>query len=107
MPLRSFVPVVLAAALVLAGACTAPDRGPPPPDPAISSGAEIASQWCAGCHGSGRTAPEFRQIAGRPGRDYMYLTNFMADLHLPMPTYRLWPKERSDVVQYILSLKPL
>jgi hypothetical protein len=35
----------------------------------------------------------------------MYLTNFMADLHLPMPTYRLWPDERAAVVAYIQSLK--
>jgi hypothetical protein len=43
-------------------------------------------------------------IADRPGVDAASLRHFLADLHLPMPTYRLYPDEREAVIAYILSL---
>ncbi len=104
MPLRAVIRAAALGLLVFAASCAAPDRAPPPPESSVSRGAALAGQWCAQCHGQGG-APAFAEIVGRPGRDYMYLTNFMTDLHLPMPTYRLWPEERAAVVDYVLSLK--
>ncbi len=83
-----------------AGACTQPREEPPE----VARGRAIAVEWCGSCHGAARAAPDFAAISARPGRDHMYLTNFMADLHLPMPTYRLWAEERAAVVAYIRSL---
>ncbi len=44
-------------------------------------------------------------IAEQPNVDSANLHHFMADLHLPMPTYRLTREEQDEVIQYILSLK--
>jgi mono/diheme cytochrome c family protein len=93
---------VVLVAMLVTGAC-APETQSADPDPA--RGRTVAGEWCASCHGATGRAPGFAEIAMRPGRDHMYLTNFMADLHLPMPTYRLWPEERAAVVAYIQSLK--
>lgn len=90
----------LAAFALVVTAC-APARDEPPD---IARGRAVVAEWCASCHGAARTAPDFAAIAARPGRDYMYLTNFMAELHLPMPTYRLWAEDRAAVVAYIRSL---
>jgi hypothetical protein len=45
-------------------------------------------------------------IAAKPGVDAAELQRFMSELHLPMPTFRLSPEERDDVIAYLLSLKP-
>ena len=84
-------------------------------------GHAVADRWCAECHRiaadqpSGSRpghvlpppmeAPSFMAIAARPGVDAAYLGHFMADLHLPMPTYRLSATEQESVIRYILSLK--
>jgi hypothetical protein len=52
------------------------------------------------------TAPSFMAIAARSTTDRQYLRNFMSDLHLPMPTYRLSAPEQDAVIDYLLSLKP-
>ena len=46
-------------------------------------------------------------IAARPDITLASLDRFLSDVHLPMPTYRLREDERREVVQYILSLKPV
>ena len=86
-----------------------------------AKGHEIAERWCSECHrvspqdpsGSRpghvlppqNPGPDFAEIARRPYADAYYLSRFMSDLHLPMPTYRLSLAERQDVIAYILTLK--
>ncbi|HVJ55863.1 MAG TPA: c-type cytochrome [Aliidongia sp.] len=87
-----------------------------------TKGHSIAEEWCAECHRvapdqpSGSRAghilpppveaPSFMSIAERPDVDRNWLRHFMAELHLPMPGYRLSADERDEVITYILSLKP-
>jgi mono/diheme cytochrome c family protein len=89
------------------------------PDP--SRGRAIADTWCSECHRispdqpSGSrpghimpppvTAPSFMSVAARPGIDAAQLRAFMADLHPPMPTFRLSATEKEDVIAYILTLQ--
>ncbi len=84
-------------------------------------GQQTAEQWCSECHRvepdqpsgarmghilpSPMHGPDFTAIADRPGVNAQWLRGFMADLHLPMPTYRLPPDRQDDVIAYILSLK--
>lgn len=107
------VPVLMAA--VVLGGCTGAGSGDP------RAGRAVAGLWCAECHRiapdqpSGMraghvlppplAAPSFMDIASRPGIDEATLLHFTAELHLPMPTYRLSDVERRDVVAYILSLR--
>ena len=71
----------------------------------------VAQQWCAECHLVSpdqntipdRGAPSFREIAKDPDKDIAYLRRFMAELHLPMPTFRLWPEEQGNVLAYIIT----
>jgi mono/diheme cytochrome c family protein len=89
----------------------------PPTDAAsIARGQRIATDWCARCHivAAGQTrvanpaagAPRFVDVAHRWAAQPAELRRFMDDLHLPMPTFRLWPPERDDVVAYLVSLDP-
>lgn len=82
----------------------------------------VAEKWCSECHRvapdepSGMrvghvlpppvAAPSFMVIAARPDTTAGSLDHFLAELHLPMPTYRLREDERREVVAYILSLAP-
>lgn len=84
-------------------------------------GRRTAEAWCSECHRiapdqpSGArpghilpppvAAPSFMSIAARPYADTTYLQQFMGELHLPMPTFRLSPAERDDVIAYLLSLR--
>ncbi len=102
------------APLWLLAACSMSESG-------AGQGRLVAERWCAECHrvapdqpsGSRAghvlpppiAAPSFMSIAARPEVDAYYLRRFMADLHLPMPTYRLDDRERESVIDYILSLK--
>jgi mono/diheme cytochrome c family protein len=86
----------------------------------VERGRHVADKWCSECHRvavdqpSGSrpghvlappvNAPSFMSIADRPGVDAASLRHFLADLHLPMPTYRLYPDEREAVIAYIMSL---
>lgn len=77
-----------------------------------SRGLEVAQRWCATCHqveplGQPRTpAPSFMEIAADPDKDRAWLEAFMAEEHLPMPTFRLYPDEQAHVIAYIESLRP-
>ena len=74
-------------------------------------GKRVALQWCAECHVVSpdqgtipdRGAPSFREIAKDPDKDLAYLRRFMTELHLPMPTFRLWPEEQGNVLAYIIT----
>ncbi|MFQ5971064.1 MAG: hypothetical protein ACE5Q3_01955 [Alphaproteobacteria bacterium] len=76
-------------------------------------GHALAERWCADCHRvSPRQeatryagAPSFMAVAARPEVDADYLTRFMAEVHVQMPTYRLFPDEQKDVMIYLLSLR--
>jgi mono/diheme cytochrome c family protein len=101
------------AAFVLLSACMAGER--PAPFGRVASGEAVARQWCADCHvvaPDQRSAPHdraasFAQIAARPGFRANDLRRFLAEEHLPMPTFRLRPEERKDIVAYIASLRAL
>lgn len=104
----------IAAGVALSGCVTA-ER----PDPA--RGREIADAWCSECHrispdqptGARRghvlpspvNAPSFMSVAERPETDAAQLRQFMADLHPPMPTFRLSAAEKEDVIAYMISLR--
>jgi mono/diheme cytochrome c family protein len=103
-------PVV--AAFGLLSACMAGER--PAPFGRVANGEALARQWCADCHvvaPDQRSAPHgqatsLAHIAARPGsRADDDLRRFLAEEHLPMPTFRLRPEEREDIVSYIRSLR--
>jgi mono/diheme cytochrome c family protein len=103
-------------AIVVLSSCIANGGRPDP-----SHGRTIADTWCSECHRispdqpSGArpghimpppvTAPSFVVVASRPGADAAQLRAFMADLHPPMPTFRLSTAEKEDVIAYILTLR--
>jgi mono/diheme cytochrome c family protein len=99
------------AAFGLLSACMAGERTAP--FGRVANGEALARQWCAGCHvvaPDQRGAPHgraarFAQIAARPGLGADDLRRFLAEEHLPMPTFRLRPEEREDIVSYIGSLR--
>ena len=86
-----------------------------------SRGRAVAEEWCAECHRIAPDqptgmrpghvlpppvdAPSFMAVAHKPYADQAYLTGFLSELHLPMPTFRLSPAQREDVVAYLLSLR--
>jgi len=106
--------------LVLASA-SACAPAPPAPAPAavaasVTRGQALAEKWCADCHRIGSAqqavrrpemrAPDFAAVIDRPEVDAAYLARFMEVQHLPMTVYRLAAEEKSDVVAYLVSLKP-
>jgi mono/diheme cytochrome c family protein len=107
--------------IIAAVACTprpapAPaSEAAPPSDPAtIAQGLGVARDWCARCHivspGQARVAnpaagaPRFVDVAQRWSGRPAELRRFLDELHLPMPTFRLWPQERDAVAAYLVSL---
>jgi mono/diheme cytochrome c family protein len=96
---------------VIAVACvsaqTAPSRAAD-----AARGAELARQWCAGCHlvaddqASATTeAPPFAAIARRSPDELAALAGFLADPHPPMPDLSLTREEIRDLLAYIATLK--
>ena len=75
-------------------------------------GKTVAEAWCAECHlvapeqteTRSVDAPSFALIAAR--RDEAFLRAFLAEQHLPMPTFRLFDAEKADVIAYIATLAP-
>jgi mono/diheme cytochrome c family protein len=121
--LAAAIVVPVLGAVIAASACTprsSPAPAPPseaalPTDPeSIAQGRRIARDWCARCHivspeqtrvaNPAAGAPRFVDVAqrwsARPGE----LRHFLDELHLPMPTFRLWPEERDAVAAYLVSL---
>jgi len=94
----------------------AEDRLPPearPADPA--RGQEVAVRWCSACHvvmpgvaplPDQVRAPTFAGLATDPSKDDTFLRRFMDEVHPPMPTYRLFPEEKVDLIAYLASLRP-
>jgi mono/diheme cytochrome c family protein len=79
---------------------------------AAARGAAVVEQWCRLCHlragdrPDPDMAPPFEELVGRPGRDRAFYTSFMAEDHFPMTTFRLFDSEKTNVVEYLLSLQP-
>lgn len=81
----------------------------------VARGREVARGWCADCHRIDPTqrrvarprmnAPSFVDVANRHGQSATALRQFSDELHLPMPTFRLWDDERDAVVAYIMTLR--
>lgn len=78
------------------------------------NGEALARQWCSGCHvvapdqqsaTADRRAPSFSQIAASQRLRPEALRRFLAEEHLPMPTFRLRKEEREDIVAYIGLLR--
>jgi mono/diheme cytochrome c family protein len=79
-----------------------------------SKGHAFAREVCAVCHAveAGHAesphpgAPTFERIAAEPGMTAMALFVFLRTPHREMPDLILAPDEMSDVIAYILTLKP-
>jgi mono/diheme cytochrome c family protein len=76
-------------------------------------GAAVAERWCIACHvvAPGVTvkpeqasAPSFVSIALDQSKDSKYLARFLDGVHPPMPTYRLFPEEKRDLLEYLVGL---
>lgn len=79
----------------------------------VGRGLVVAQRECATCHGvTGAQgfspvakATPFIQIANTPGMTGMALNVWLTNPHPSMPNLVLAPRERADVIAYILSLK--
>jgi mono/diheme cytochrome c family protein len=81
----------------------------------VARGREVARLWCADCHRidpaqrrvarARMNAPPFIDVANMQDQSAAALRQFSDELHLPMPTFRLWDDERNAVVAYIMSLR--
>ena len=73
------------------------------------SGERLASLNCAQCHGT-MDAPggarAFETIAAMPTTTVESLTAFLRSPHASMPDLDLSPGDKSDLIAYILSLRP-
>jgi mono/diheme cytochrome c family protein len=111
----------IAALLLASGFLAGRADRPFPASGSPSRGRQVATTWCSECHRispdqpSGSRpghvlpppvqAPSFIAIAERPYADRQYLAEFVSELHLPMPPFRLSPHEKEEVIAYILSLR--
>lgn len=76
-------------------------------------GAKLALSVCAQCHAvradqshsPNPMAPGFANVAGWPGMTDRALRVWLQTSHQTMPNFILKPRERDDVVAYILSLR--
>jgi mono/diheme cytochrome c family protein len=77
-------------------------------------GQEVAERWCSQCHlvpgrptrSEHAKAPSFVELAADPEKNPRYLAQFLDSIHPPMPTYRLFPEEKQDLLAYLASLRP-
>ena len=107
--MRSIVQSCLVAASILAGSQLAvgQELGE------ASAGFDFANRVCAGCHAVTRggrvspneNAPPFDAIANTRGMSEMALRVWFQTPHPTMPNLALSPRQKDDVVAYILSLK--
>jgi mono/diheme cytochrome c family protein len=73
------------------------------------AGERLAALNCAQCHGAMDApggAPAFATIAMMPSTTAESLTVFLRSPHATMPDLILSPGDRSDLIAYILSLRP-
>lgn len=80
--------------------------------PSAARGAKVVEQWCRDCHlkpadrPDPDMAPPYKEIVTWDGRDRAWFERFLKEDHFPMTTYRLFPEEKADVVEWLMSLKP-
>lgn len=91
---------------------------------AANDGLGLAAEYCSACHRvkpeqpqpppvtinestsqEAIPAPNFREIAQRPGRDAEYLRSLIQAPHFPMPEQQFIPEELDAIIVYITSLK--
>ena len=100
----SATPLALAALLLAAGPAIAQKAS-------AARGAKVVEQWCRACHlkptdePDPDMAPPYEEIVTWDGRDRAWFERFLAEDHFPMTTYRLFPEEKADVVEWLMSLK--
>jgi mono/diheme cytochrome c family protein len=73
------------------------------------AGERLAALHCAQCHGvvdSPSGAAAFSTIASIPSMTAEALNSFLQAPHATMPDVVLSPGDRSDLIAYILSLRP-
>ena len=78
-----------------------------------SAGYDYASQICSGCHAVQRganaspneKAPPFEAIANTRGMTEMALRVWFQTPHPTMPNLMMTPRQKDDVIAYILSLR--
>jgi len=102
MPARS-----IAWSGLLLGATVSLALGQEAGDP--TAGERLAALNCAQCHGSLDApggAPAFATIAMEPSLTAEALNLFLQAPHATMPDLILTPSDRSDLVAYIMSLRP-
>lgn len=74
-------------------------------------GKAVVDQWCRSCHlragdpPGADAAPAYEDIVLLPGRNRRYFERFMAEDHFPMTTFRLFDREKADVIAYLLELQ--
>jgi mono/diheme cytochrome c family protein len=102
---RHFGKILLAALLIALESTAAfaqPDAG---------RGRSVVDQWCRSCHmrpgdpPNADMAPAYEDIVLLPGRNRRYFERFMAEDHFPMTTFRLFDREKADVIAYLLELQ--
>ena len=74
-----------------------------------NAGQQLAALNCAPCHGAVDAplgAPAFMTIASMPSVTADALNVFLQTPHATMPDLILSPDDRSDLIAYILSLRP-
>ena len=97
--------IAWSALLLAATASTALSQDLGDPD----SGERLAALNCAQCHGAADApggAPAFATIARMPSTTADALNVFLQAPHATMPNLVLSPSDRSDLIAYILSLRP-
>jgi cytochrome c len=75
-----------------------------PGDPA--AGAGLAAVNCAKCHDAHGAAPAFTAVATMPSTTQTSLGVFLQTSHGSMPNLILSAADRSNLIAYILSLRP-
>ena len=101
------VPLALAAFVLIVSQAAAQEAAD------AARGAKLAGSVCATCHaihaGEMRSpdpvAPAFSDVAQWPGMTDRALRVWLQTSHPTMPNFMLKPRDRDDVVAYILSLR--
>lgn len=74
-------------------------------------GHAVVEQWCRLCHlhaddpPDPDMAPPFEVLVTWPGRDRAHFQAFLREDHFPMTTFRLFDREKAEVVDYLMALK--
>ncbi len=107
---RVFTASILAIALIAtaAGIASAQKRKPDP-----VNGLRLSTMWCSACHVVNPVqvtaladAPSFAGIAAMYASSPQRLSNYLTAPHATMPTQGLGRQQITDIIAYIVSLRP-